>query len=191
MQRMSVFFAVSLAFAGCATAAPARTAPPRTAYVYATDADSVTNEPVNVGHVEMPFGETFAGSYHSPQMGDLYLDQSGERVTGTYEYDHGPCRATGRIEGRAVGNLLRFSWSEDQSQCGRMAPITGHGYLLFWQQRARDNVLNARLDGEYGFGDAELGAGHWSAFRDRVRRPTPNRAPAGQRSIFEDAQRVR
>jgi hypothetical protein len=177
---------VTLLFAaGCATAPPPRVV--QHAYVYATDRDPVSGQPVNIGQVDMPVGESFSGSYHSQQLGDVYLEQMGPNVTGTYQYDRASCRTMGRLQGRTAGNLLRFTWTEDQSLCGRFQPITGHGYMLFWLERNQHGAINGRLDGEWGMGDAELGNGHWSAFRDAVRRAPPA-APAGatRRGIFED-----
>ena len=176
--------ALLLAAAGCATAPPPAV---HHAYVYTTDQDPVSGGPVNVGQVDMPLGESFSGSYHSAQLGDVYLQQTGANVTGTYQYDRASCRTQGRLEGRTAGNLLRFTWTEDQSLCGRFQPLTGHGYMLFWLERNRHGVVNGRLDGEWGMGDAELGNGHWSALRDGVRRPAPAQpAGAGRRGIFDE-----
>ncbi len=184
MNRTTPLLALSLAALGCATAPPP---PPRRAYVYATDRDPASGRPVNVGQVDMPAGETFTGSYHSQQLGDLYLEQTGPNVTGTYQYDRAACRSRGRLEGRTAGNLLRFTWVEDQSLCGRFQPIRGHGYMLFWLDRNRDGSVNGRLDGEWGMGDEEMGNGHWSAFRDRVRRQPPADTPApAQGGVFQD-----
>ncbi len=142
---------------------------------------------MNIGQVDMPLGESFTGSYHSQQLGDVFLGQTGADVTGTYQYDRAACRTLGRLEGRTAGNLLRFTWTEDQSLCGRFQPISGHGYMLFWLERNVHGVVNGRLDGEWGMGDAELGNGHWSAFRDAVRRQAPARpANGGRRGLFDE-----
>lgn len=159
----ALWVAVSL---GCASAPP----PVHRAYVYATEADPISGRAVNVGQVDMPPGETFAGSYYSAQLGDMFLDQTGNTVTGTYEYDRAACHATGRIEGRVAGTLLRFTWTESQATCGRPAPIVGHAYFLWWQERNADGTMNVRLNGDWGFGDEEVGGGRWSAMRDRMRR---------------------
>lgn len=180
----SLLLSLSLAAVGCAAAPPP---PVRHAYVYTTDHDPVSGQPVNIGQVDMPLGESFTGSYHSQQLGDVFLEQTGADVTGTYQYDRAACRTMGRLEGRTAGNLLRFTWTEDQSLCGRFQPISGHGYMLFWLERNVHGVVNGRLDGEWGMGDAELGNGHWSAFRDAVRRQAPARpANGGRRGLFDE-----
>jgi hypothetical protein len=186
MNRTTTLLALSVAALGCASAPPRAV---RHSYVYATDRDPASGHAVNIGQVDMLPGETFTGSYHSQQLGDLFLEQNGMVVTGTYQYDRAACRSRGRLQGRTAGNLLRFTWTEDQSLCGRFQPITGHGYMLFWMERNDDGAVNGRLDGEWGMGDAELGNGHWSAFRDRVRRDPPpelTAPPTQQRGVFED-----
>ncbi|MFO0604978.1 MAG: hypothetical protein U0324_17480 [Polyangiales bacterium] len=176
--------ALALASLGCATAPPPR--PVHHAYVYASDNDPLSGQPVNIGQVDMPLGESFSGSYHSAQLGDVFLEQAGANVTGTYQYDRGSCRTLGRLEGRTAGNLLRFTWTEDQSLCGHLQPLTGRGYMLFWMERNRHGVTNARLDGEWGMGDAELGNGHWAALRDAVRRNPPQQSGPARRGIFDE-----
>ncbi len=186
MNRTHSLLVALVATLGCASAPPHRV---HHSYVYATDHDPASGRAVNIGQVDMLPGETFSGSYHSQQLGDLYLDQRGMDVTGVYSYDRASCRSRGRLQGRTAGNLLRFTWTEDQSLCGRFQPITGHGYMLFWMERNDDGAVNGRLDGEWGMGEEELGNGHWSAFRDRVRRDTPAELmapPTQQRGVFED-----
>lgn len=175
MTKKMLLSALALMVLGCASAPPP---PVRRAYVYATDADPISGRPVNVGQVDMPPGETFAGSYYSAQLGDMFLDQTGTTVTGTYEYDRAACHATGRIEGRVAGTLLRFTWTESQATCGRPAPIVGHAYFLWWQERNADGTMNVRLNGDWGFGDEEVGGGRWSAMRDRMRRSRRSTAGA-------------
>jgi hypothetical protein len=153
-------------------------------YVYHADPDPVSGQPAHITAGAVPDGDSFTGSYHSQQIGDLYLEQTGEIVIGTYEYDRASCHARGNIEGRANGNLMRFSWTENQRECGRLGLLTGHGYLLLW----RDSDTNGRLNGEWGVAEAETGGGPWSAFRDRVRRQTPPSTSSGSSSsVFEDS----
>ena len=161
----------------------------RTTYRYAGN-DSATMTDVDIRPGAMPDNDTFSGSYHSQQIGDLFLEQTGDHVVGTYAYDRGNCRATGRFEGSAQGNLLRFTWTESQASCGRLAPLRGRGYFLFW----KDSAGNGRVNGQWGTGENESGGGPWSGFRDRVRRE-PGEAPppvAGRtgEGVFTDAPRT-
>jgi hypothetical protein len=186
MTRTTVILLVSLASFGCASSGAARTN-----YVYHNDADPVTNRPVHITQGPMPEGETFTGSYHSQQVGDLYLEQMNDIVTGTYEYDRAACHATGRLEGRVTGNLFRFTWTESQAACGRLQPLTGHGFFLFWKETTDDGAVNERLNGQVGMGEND-GGSPWSAFRDRVRRMPPAQSnTGGPGSVFEDANAVR
>jgi hypothetical protein len=155
----------------------------RTNYRYAGyDQATLTNVDVQPG--PMPANESYSGSYNSGQIGDVYLEQTGDLVVGQYAYNRASCRATGRIEGHAEGNLLRFRWTESQRACGRIAPISGRGFMLFWI----DSAGNGRTSGEWGMGEAESGGGPWSLFRDRVRRQPPTEDGAAQDGPFSGDQ---
>jgi hypothetical protein len=183
MIRSTALVLVTLAAFGCSSSGRIHTN-----YAYNSDADPVTNRPVHITQGPMPDGESFTGSYHSQQIGDLYLEQMGDIVTGQYEYDRAACHATGRVEGRVTGNLMRFTWTESQAACGRLQPLTGHGYFLFWKETTDDGAVNERLNGEWGVGDNDSGGGPWSAFRDRVRRQPPSQSGnATGGGVFEDA----
>jgi hypothetical protein len=145
----------------------------RTNYHYAGN-DPATMVAVDINQGPMPANESYSGSFHSEQIGDVFLEQTGDLVVGQYIYNRASCRATGRVEGHVTGNLLRFNWTESQRACGRIAPLTGRGYMLFWV----DSAGNGRTNGEWGMGDNDSGGGPWSLFRDRVRRqPTPDETP--------------
>jgi hypothetical protein len=172
-QTFSLLLPLTLTIA-CASNQRARS------YAYAAH-DPATNTDVSIGVGPMPENESFSGSFHSQQIGDVYLDQTGDSVVGTYEYDRASCHATGRIEGTARGNVLRFRWTESQAECGRIAPLTGHGYFLFW----KDSANNGRVNGEWGFNEAEYGGGPWALFRDRVRRQPQQRNTGRGQGVFD------
>ncbi|MBI5512390.1 MAG: hypothetical protein HY909_01400 [Deltaproteobacteria bacterium] len=141
-----------------------------------TAMDTVTNQPVTVVSGPMPGGETFTGLFHSQEIGDVSLEQSGDTVIGCYEYDRAQCHVRGRIEGRVEGNLLRFSWTEDHRACGRLSVPPGRGYFLFW----KDSANNGRASGEWGYSDNEDGNGQWLLFRVPNRRPRTCGSSGGQ-----------
>lgn len=159
---------------------------PTASYRYA-GRDPATMTDVDIRPGPMPDNETFSGSYHSQQIGDLFLEQTGDSVVGEYGYDRANCHATGHIEGTLQGNLLRFTWTESQAACGRLAPLRGRGWFIFW----KDSAGNGRVNGEWGSGDADTGGGPWSGFRDRVRRQPGEQqrgaAPASSGGVFNDA----
>lgn len=138
---------------------------PRATYRFAGN-DPATMVAVDVRPGPMPDGETFSGSFSSQQIGDVFLEQTGDSVVGDYAYNRANCRATGHIEGSVQGNLLRFTWTESQAACGRIGMLRGRGWLLFW----KDSAGNGRLNGEWGQGESDTGGGPWACFRDRVRR---------------------
>lgn len=151
----------------------------RTTYRYAGN-DPATMVAVDIRPGPMPANESFSGSFHSEQIGEVFLEQTGDLVVGQYLYNRASCQATGRIEGHTEGNLLRFNWTESQRACGRLAPVSGRGYMLFWV----DSAGNGRANGEWGMGERDSGGGPWSLFRDRVRRPAPAPAAATQDGPF-------
>lgn len=119
----------------------------------------------NVSPGPMPDGETFTGVWHSPQYGTMQFVQTGSAVVGTYERDE----RTGRIQGTATGDLLRFEWSESREMVsGRPITTRGRGYFRFTVGDDGDMYIV----GEWGHDDNETGGGPWRAARDRRRRPT-------------------
>ncbi len=158
----------------------------RTVYRY-TGNDPATMTDVDIAPGVMPGNESFTGSYHSQQIGDLFLEQTGDHVVGEYADDRANCRATGHLEGSAQGNLLRFTWTESQAACGRLAPLRGRGFFLFWM----DSAGNGRVNGRWGSGDEESSGGPWAGFRDRVRRQPGEARPAAAgptgEGVFNDS----
>jgi hypothetical protein len=132
------------------------------------------NTPVRLHQGAMPQGFAWTGVYQSPQIGQIDLVENGDAIIGRYEYDRGSCHVVARIEGTRTGNLMRFRWTEDHRPCGRIEPVTGHGYFLFWTDT--DNA-RGRMDGEWGYGEEDRGNGHWSGFQLRGRRPSVGGAP--------------
>lgn len=129
--------------------------------------DRATNEDVTVTRGPMPTAETFAGVYHSEQIGDVQVEQTGDSVVASYEYDLANCHIRGTLDGRIEGNLWHFTWSENHRACGRLVRPTGHGYFLFW----KDSQNNGRMTGEWGYNDDEAGRGRWQCFRMPNQRP--------------------
>lgn len=173
---------VVLALAAASACASAQR--PTATYRYAGN-DPATMTDVDIRPGPMPEGESFTGSYSSTQIGDVFFEQTGDSVVGQYAYNRGNCRATGHIEGTTQGNLMRFTWTESQAACGRLAPMRGRGWFLFW----KDSSGNGRFNGEWGTGDADTGGGPWSGFRDRVRRqpPTGSGTTPGAGGVFNDS----
>jgi hypothetical protein len=118
----------------------------------------------NVSAGPMPDGQTFTGVWHSPQYGEMQVIQTGAHIVGEYTRDE----RTGRIQGTAQGDLLRFEWQEERELIrGRPTTTRGHGYFQF--QIGGDG--DAYIVGEWGHDDNETGGGPWRAARDRRRQP--------------------
>jgi hypothetical protein len=112
----------------------------------------------------MPSGGSFSGVFHSPQYGEMHMQQQGAAVVGRYEKDE----RRGRIQGTARGDLLRFEWTEERELVGGRPTITrGRGYF---QYRVGDDGRHNLL-GRWGLDDDDNGGGEWNAYKLLNRRP--------------------
>lgn len=100
-----------------------------------------------------PSGADFSGVWYSPQFEHMYLNQTGNKVTGVYTYEDG-----GKLEGKIDGNLLVFEWTDPGDKENAERTMSGRGYL---QLRKGENKL--KLKGEWGYDDQASGAGPWTA----------------------------
>jgi hypothetical protein len=91
--------------------------------------------------------------------------QNGNAVIGEYKQDE----RSGKIQGEASGDLLRFEWVEKKSMVSNRANETrGHGYFRYMIDKSNgDHVLS----GEWGLGDAETGGGPWRAVKSKRKVP--------------------
>src|SRR5690606_37001 len=107
---------------------------------------------------------TFHAVWHSPQFGRMELCDSRGTVVGEYAKD----TRVGRIQGKVTGDLLRFEWNEEKHVVrGRPNVLTGRGYFkLIMTDEGR-----YRIEGEWGYGDDEVGGGPWTANQIRGAEP--------------------
>ncbi len=119
----------------------------------------------NVKSGPMPDNGTWSGVYHSPQYGDMNLIQNGSSVVGDYKME----MRTGKIQGEAEGDLLRFEWVEHKAMVSNRPQETrGHGYFKFVVDKGNgDHVLK----GEWGMGDNDTGGGEWNAYKLKNKEP--------------------
>jgi hypothetical protein len=120
----------------------------------------------------MPTGGTFTGVWSSPQYGEMQMVQTGNAVVGEYHRDE----RSGRIQGTANGDLLRFEWREERELVqGRPTITTGRGYFRYSIDEAgKHNIL-----GEWGIDDSETGGGEWNAYKLQNRRVSVQQATSG------------
>ncbi len=113
----------------------------------------------------MPSAGTFTGVYFSPQYGRMDMVQNGRAVVGTYVKDD----RSGRIEGTAVGNLLRFEWTEQRELIsGHPIETRGRGYFKY----VADEDDSHKLLGEWGHDERETGGGPWNAVKSKRLKPS-------------------
>ncbi len=115
----------------------------------------------------MPDGGSFTGVWFSPQYGEMHMMQTGASVVAEYTKDE----RSGRIQGTATGNVLRFEWRERRELVsGVPQTLRGRGYFQYTVgDDGRHNIL-----GEWGIDNNEVGGGPWNAYRLRNRRPSLN-----------------
>lgn len=113
----------------------------------------------------MPAGGSFSGVWHSPQYGEMHLLQDGVTVRGRYEKDE----RTGRINGEAQGDLLRFEWVEKRSMIANLPKETrGKG---FFRYRVDPGNGDHVLQGRWWLGDDTRNSGVWNAYKMQRRQP--------------------
>ena len=113
----------------------------------------------------MPEGGTFTGVYFSPQYGEMNVVQNGSAVIGEYKQE----MRTGKIQGEASGDLLKFEWTEHKAMVSNRAQETrGHGYFRYVVDPGNGDHI---LKGEWGLGDAMLGGGPWNAYKAKGKEP--------------------
>ena len=119
----------------------------------------------NIKPGPMPDNGTFTGVYYSPQYGEMHMVQNGNAVVGKYKKDE----RSGRIQGEADGNLMRFEWTEYKAMVSNRPQETrGHGYFQYMVDASNgDHVLKGR----WGLGDDDTGGGEWSAYKSRKQEP--------------------
>jgi hypothetical protein len=109
----------------------------------------------------MPEGGQFGGVWNSPQYGRMDMVQTGSTIVGEYTKNE----RSGRIEGTAQGDLMRFTWTERRELVAGVPRVNrGRGYF-----RIVKDAEGFKLLGEWGHDDDETGGGPWNAVRTRWR----------------------
>ena len=123
----------------------------------------------------MPEGGTFTGVYFSPQYGEMNMVQNGSAVIGEYKQE----MRTGKIQGEAKGDLLKFEWTERKALVSnRSQESRGHGYFRYIVDKANgDHVLK----GEWGLGDVDTGS-PWNAYKAKGKEPKLSTETSGGES---------
>lgn len=118
---MKAAFAVTLAIALAAcTSAPAF-----------NGVDVQTGQTVAPVPAPLRPGQSFSGSYLSPELGELELFQEGEHVEGTYVGHLCACTVFGRLAGDVDGNLARVRFIERLTACGPERELQGDGFFYY------------------------------------------------------------
>jgi hypothetical protein len=121
----------------------------------------------------MPESGSFTGVYFSPQYGEMHLSQTGSAVIGQYKRDE----RTGKIQGEAQGDVMRFEWKEYKAMVSNRPQETrGHGYFRYMIDASNgDHVLKGR----WGLDEDDGNGGEWNAYKSRTRQPELESEPTG------------
>jgi hypothetical protein len=113
----------------------------------------------------MPDNGTYTGVYFSPQYGEMHMVQNGNAVVGKFKKDE----RSGKIQGEAEGNVLRFEWIEYKAMVSNRPQETrGKGYFQYLVDSSNgDHVLKGR----WGLADDDASGGEWNAYKSRSREP--------------------
>jgi hypothetical protein len=112
----------------------------------------------------------------------MHIVQNGSAVVGQYTKDE----RTGKLQGEAEGDLMRFEWTESKAMvANRPQETRGHGYFRYMVDASNgDHVLKGR----WGIGDDDSDGGEWNAYKSRTRKPELNQpgSSASESSGDED-----
>jgi hypothetical protein len=119
----------------------------------------------NIDPGTMPESGTYTGVYFSPQYGEMHLVQNGAAVVGKYKKDE----RSGKLEGEAEGDVLRFQWTEYKAMVSNRPQETrGRGYFRYMIDASNgDHVLKGR----WGLNDDDASGGEWNAYKSRSLEP--------------------
>jgi hypothetical protein len=128
---------------------------------------------------KMPEGGSFTGVYFSPQYGEMNMIQNGSAVIGEYKQE----MRSGKIQGEASGDLLKFEWVEHKAMVSNRAQETrGHGYFRYVVDPGNGEHV---LKGEWGLGDAMMGGGPWNGVKSKRKEPKLTQSASGGESDEE------
>ena len=83
---------------------------------------------------------------------------------------------TGKIQGEAKGDLLKFEWTEKKALVSNRAQESrGHGYFRYVVDKANGDHL---LKGEWGLGDLDTGS-PWNAYKSKGKEPKLSNQSSG------------
>jgi hypothetical protein len=146
----------------------------------ATSSCAASNTAIKPG--PMPDEGSFTGVYFSPQYGEMHLAQNGSAVVGKYKRDE----RSGKIQGEAQGDVLRFEWRESKAMVSNLPQETrGHGYFRYMVDASNgDHVLKGR----WGLDDDDSDGGEWNAYKSRTRTPELDDPAANSNDAREDGE---
>jgi hypothetical protein len=112
----------------------------------------------------MPPDASFTGVYFSPQYGEMHLTQNGSSVVGEFTKDE----RSGKLQGEAQGDLLRFQWRESKAMISNRPQETrGYGYFRYMIDASNGDHI---LKGRWGLKPDNFEGGEWNAYKSRARK---------------------
>jgi hypothetical protein len=154
--------------ASCGRDAPPAVVAPMATVASSAPADARTDASLASAPAPMPDGQSWSGVYYNPIYGYLHVLEHDAKVWGRYAWTNRS--RWGEIQGEADGNVLRFTWVEHE--IGPVASGDAHGGKGRFVYVVRGDA--AALQGAFGVGDDESGAGEWDAVKQPNMRPNPD-----------------
>lgn len=146
----------------------------------ALSAAGCAKKPPEIVAGKMPEGGNFSGVYFSPQYGEMNMVQNNGAVLGEYKQE----MRTGKIQGEASGDLMKFEWVERKALVSNRAQESrGRGYFRYVVDPANGDHI---LKGEWGLGDSMLGGGPWNAYKAKGKEPKLSQETSGGDSSGSD-----
>lgn len=116
---------------------------------------------------ELPPGASWNGVYYNELYGYLHLVHTGSTIQGRWKRSDGS--AWGEMHGNVTGNVFRFEWAEYKDGfVGEAGTSRGRGYFVY--TRPEGENVDDRIEGEWGFGDDEVG-NPWNCIKQRNKEP--------------------
>jgi len=120
----------------------------------------------NIKASDMPDSESWRGVYFHPVFGYLHLVENGTTIVGRWK--RADQSRWGEMSGTKVGNVFHFTWKEHTyGLIGPSAELSGKGVFVYRVEET-NNHKTAKLDGQFGLGEDEIGS-TWNCIKqDRM-----------------------
>jgi hypothetical protein len=116
---------------------------------------------------DMPEGEAWTGVYFHPVFGYLHMVENGTTIVGKWK--RADQSKWGELNGTKLGNVFHFVWKEHTyGLVGPAAETHGKGVFVYSVEENSTNHKTAKLAGQFGLNDDEVGSTWDCVKQDRM-----------------------